>query len=68
MEKFCRVGQATDDIMAHAYCIFGTKARIQTRTKLTFNTLTYCFSTTTIVNAKCLNVYVVRTLRVLLQT
>ena len=25
MEKYCRVGQATDDNMAHAHCMFDTK-------------------------------------------
>ena len=48
----CRAGQATDDNMAHARCMLGTK--IYKHTCRFYNT--YCFSTTTMVARTRLNV------------
>jgi len=52
VEKYCRVGLATDDNMAHAYCMldtWGYKHRLRICN-------TYSFSTATIVVQTCLNV------------
>jgi len=43
VEKYCRVGQATDDIMKHALCILDNK-RMHTYSQYA---MLYCFSTAT---------------------
>ena len=51
MEKYCRAGQATDD-MAHAHCILDTKVYKHTLRMCN----SYCFSTATMIARTCFNV------------
>jgi hypothetical protein len=46
--KYCKVGQATDDNMAHAHCMLDTRGYKHTLTLCN----TYCFSTVTMVSRK----------------
>jgi hypothetical protein len=50
--KYCRVGQATDDNIAHAHCILDTQGSKHTRRICNI----YCFSTATMVALTRLNV------------
>jgi len=45
VEKYCRVGQATDDNLGHVYCMLATEAYKHTLRQCN----TYCFSTATMV-------------------
>jgi len=51
VEKYCRAGQATDDNMAHTYCMLDNKA-----TNTLSENLTQCFSIAAMVAQKRLNV------------
>ena len=51
VEKYCRVGQATDDNIAHAHCILDTQGSKHTRRLCNI----YCFSTATMVALTRLN-------------
>ena len=61
LEKFCTAGQATDDNMAHARCMLGTKGY----KKILFGIYNnYYFSTATIVTRKRLIITLIPTLTV----
>jgi len=54
VEKYCRAGQDTDDNVMHVHCMMDTYGYKHTLRMCN----THCFSTTTMVAQKCLNVAV----------